>query len=403
MPPRCGGARLQNATDGHSLMAPQKPRFALVNTYAHPTRSSVEKMLAESFPEFAIDHISIVEVVKQHKGWIAPNLLYVVAELSSAVMQGRLTVRDAYMRTTYAFRHIHAAMRRLIIPGRHAFSFQMQSMFDSSVPGVPHFVYTDHTHLSNLHYPDFDRSELRPQRWIDLERALYENTASVFTRSTDVAADLTHFYNIPADKVECVWAGSNVESAAASLPENDNYANQRILFVGVDWERKGGPELAAAFREVLKAHPRAQLVIAGPSVGLDLPNCTVLGHVSAAELAQHYQQASIFCLPTRREPFGIAFVEALMHRLPIVATRVGAVPDMVTEGVNGYLVPSGDVAGLVKGLSRLLDDPVLCRSMGERSYLQGRDRYDWKRVGERMRARVMPFISEPTASAVVAG
>ncbi|MBV9913466.1 MAG: glycosyltransferase family 4 protein, partial [Sinobacteraceae bacterium] len=118
----------------------------------------------------------------------------------------------------------------------------------------------------------------------------------------------------------------------------------------------------------------------------------VLGRVSAAELAQHYQQASIFCLPTKREPFGIAFVEALQHRLPVVATRVGAVPDMVGDGVNGYLVAPGETAPLTESLNRLLADPQLCRTMGERSYEQARDRYDWRRVGARIRTKILPFV-----------
>jgi len=384
-------------------MTPDKPRFAFVNTYAHLTRSSVEKMLAESFPEFAIDHFSIVEIIKQHPAWIAPNLLYTFGESGRAMLQRRLTLREAYLTTTFAFRRLHLAMRKLIVPGRHAFSFQMQSLYDTSVPGVPHFVYTDHTHLSNLHYPDFDRRQLRSRGWLRLERSLYHNATTVFTRSTDVAADLNRFYDVPPDKVECVWAGSNVAIDAQARQQNDDYSNQRILFVGIDWERKGGPELIAAFREVLRSHPRAQLVIAGAAVTPDVPNCTVLGRISAAELARHYQQASIFCLPTKREPFGIAFVEALQHRLPIVATRVGAVPDMVSEDVNGYLVAPGEIAPLTERLNRLLADPQLCRTMGERSYEQARDRYDWRRVGARIRAKILPFVTLPAGAEPIAG
>ena len=387
-------------------MGADKPRLAFVNTYAHLTRSSVEKMLAESFPEFAIDHFSIVETIKQHPAWIAPNLLYTFAESARAMLQRRLTLREAYLTSTFAFRRLHMAMRKLIVPGRHAFSFQMQSLYDTSVPGVPHFVYTDHTHLSNLHYPDFDQRQLRSRGWLRLERSLYHNAATVFTRSTDVAADLNRFYEVPPEKVACVWAGSNVEIDAQARQQNDDYSNQRILFVGIDWERKGGPELIAAFREVLRSHPRAQLVIAGATVKPDVPNCTVLGRISAAELARHYQHASIFCLPTKREPFGIVFVEALQHRLPVVATPVGAVPDMVSEGVNGYLVAPGDVALLTERLNRLLADPQLCRTMGERSYEQARDRYDWRRVGARIRARILPLATvcagdEPVAGASV--
>src|SRR5262249_54964603 len=158
-------------------------------------------------------------------------------------------------------------------------------------------VYTDHTHLSNLRYPDFDRSTLRSAGWLALERSVYANAATVFTRSTDVAADLTQYYNIPSSRIECVYAGGNGDVTRWSPPDNEGYRNQRIFFVGIDWERKGGPELIEAFKEVLKQHPHAHLTIAGPELDLDLPNCTVLGRVSARELVRQYTQASIFCLP----------------------------------------------------------------------------------------------------------
>ena len=371
---------------------PTKPRLALVSTYAHLTRDSVERMLAEAFPEFEIDNFSVPEVVKRHRAWIAPNLLYAVKEYRQAMLQGRATLREAYLTTTYVFKKLHAAMRGLIDPGRHLFSFQTQSLYDTSVPGVPHFIYTDHTHLSNLHYPDFDRSALRCPAWLALERTIYQNAAAVFTRSTDIAADLTRFYDIGADKVECVYAGSNVDIPKSTVRANDGYTNQRIFFVGIDWERKGGPELVEAFRKVLNAHPRAHLTIAGSSVPLDLPNCTVLGRVTPDQLAHHYAHASVFCLPTKREPFGIAFVEAMMNALPIVGTRVGAVPDMVEDGVNGYLVEPGQADTLAEALCKLLADPQQCAKMGERSYERALERYNWARVGERIRARVMRIV-----------
>ena len=369
-------------------------QIALVSTYSHPTRDSIERMLAASFPELQIENFSVVEVLKRHREWIAPNLWHVVAEYGRELARRRMTLREGYFRTTYAFTRLHEAMRKLIDPRRHAFSFQMQSLYDTSVPGVPHFIYTDHTHLSNLHYPDFDRRTLRSPEWLALERTIYENATVVFTRSTDVAADLTRFYNIPASKVECVYAGSNVEVSHRGPPDNAGYSNQRILFVGVDWKRKGGPDLLDAFKDVLHRYPNAHLTIAGADVRVDLPNCTVLGHVSAQQLARHYAQSSIFCLPTRHEPFGIAFVEAMMHRLPVVATRVGAVPDMVDDGVNGYLVNPGDPQALAQALCKLLVDPAQAEAQGGRSYTKATDLYTWSRTGQRIRARIMRTLDE---------
>ena len=368
--------------------------IALVSTYHHPTRDSIERMLTAAFPEFQLENFSITDVMRRHRRWIAPNLWYLATEYGREIARRRTTLREGYLRTTYAFTQLHYAMRELIDPRRHAFSFQMQSLYDASVPGVPHFIYTDHTHLSNLHYPDFDRSALRSAAWLALERTVYENAAVVFTRSTDVAADLTRFYNISPAKIECVYAGSNVDVTHYGPPDNHGYSNQRIFFVGIDWYRKGGPELLQAFRYVLHRFPNAHLTIAGADIRVDIPNCTVLGHVSPEQLARHYAESSIFCLPTRHEPFGIAFVEAMSHGLPVVATTVGAIPDMVEDGVNGYLVTPGDPHALAQALCKLLENPAHCEALGRASQEKATERYSWPRTGQRIRARILRFLGD---------
>jgi glycosyltransferase involved in cell wall biosynthesis len=382
------GARTASCAPETTTME-AKRRIALISTYSHLTRGSIEQMLKTAFSEFEVETLCIVDVVKRNRGWIAPNLWYVGKEYGRELARRQMTLREAYFRTTYTFVRLQEAMRRHIDPGNHLFSFQMQSLYNTSVPGVPHFIYTDHTHLSNLNYRDFDRSTLRSSEWLALERSIYESAAVVFTRSTDVAADLVRFYGIPAAKVECVYAGSNVDVEAHGMPNNGDYRNQRILFVGVDWQRKGGPELLQAFKSVLRSYPNAHLTIAGADIRVDVPNCTVLGNVTPDKLSRCYAEASIFCLPTRREPFGIAFVEAMMHRLPIVGTRVGAVPDMVEDGVNGYMVEPGKPDILAKALCNLLASPETCREFGQRSYEKASERYTWALTGQRIRARIM--------------
>ena len=373
-------------------MGATKGRIALISTYAHLSRNSMERMLKTGFPEYEVDNFSVDEIVKRNWFWMPRNLWYVARECGLEVLRGQISPRHAFFRTTHAFARLRAAMRQHIRPDRHLFSFQMQSLYNTSVPGVPYFVYTDHTHLSNLSYPDFDRKELRSQEWIALERSIYESATVVFTRSSDVTADLIRYYGIPAEKIECVYAGSNVDVKNAGMPDNAGYSNKRILFVGVDWLRKGGAELTEAFQTVLKSHPDAYLTIAGSATPVNIPNCRVLGNVSAGDLSRYYTEASIFCLPTKREPFGIAFVEAMMHRLPIVGTRVGAVPDMVEDGVNGFLVEPGRSDTLAEALCRLLDSPQVCRQFGQRGYGKAVERYTWAGTGQRIRSRILKEI-----------
>jgi len=387
------GALSDDLTAEFRQSAMPRDTIAFISTYTHPSRDSIERTVREAFPEYRLENIKTADIIRAHREWIAPNLLFVGAEFGADILAKRASLSECYRRTTYLFRHLKTAMREVIDPARHVFSFQTQSMYDTSVPGVPHFLYTDHTHLSNLSSPYFDRRRLRSQKWIDLERTIYHNASRVFTRSSDITADVVNHYGVTPDHVACVRSGSNIHIPADFQPANDNYANKRILFVGSEWERKGGPELEQAFREVLKVHPDAHLTIAGVSPRLDLPNCTVLGKVPLQELTRHYAEASIFCLPTRLEPFGIVFIEAMLHRLPIVATRTGAVPDMVKQNETGLLVEPGDAKGLGRALIELVGDPARCRRYAETGYRHAREGYTWERVGQRMRENILPFLT----------
>src|SRR5207302_3133370 len=75
-----------------------------------------------------------------------------------------------------------------------------------------------------------------------------------------------------------------------------------------------------------------------------------LGHLPFAALVAEYRNATIFALPTEQEGFGIVFLEAMASSLPIVATRVAAVPEVVSDGVTGLLVDPGDESTLAQTL-----------------------------------------------------
>jgi glycosyltransferase involved in cell wall biosynthesis len=84
----------------------------------------------------------------------------------------------------------------------------------------------------------------------------------------------------------------------------------------------------------------------------------------------------------------------MMHRLPVVGTRIGAVPDMVEDGVNGYLVEPGQSQTLAEALCRLLDSPEVCQTFGLRSYQKAVDRYTWAGTGQRIRKRILRELGE---------
>jgi glycosyltransferase involved in cell wall biosynthesis len=112
-----------------------------------------------------------------------------------------------------------------------------------------------------------------------------------------------------------------------------------------------------------------------------LPNCTILGDVSLEKVAEYYDKASVFCLPTKREPFGIVFIEAMLNRLAIVTSSIGATPELVVNNENGYRL-NYEASEYAVTLIRLLNDPLTLKTFGDRSYLIAKQSYTWDLVGE---------------------
>ncbi len=360
---------------------------------APPANAQVLHALRQAMPGYEIRVFYILDELKRAPVALATAAMVAGVTYAPDLVRRRKALRHAAFRTPWLFHWIKRRAAELINPADHAFSFQMQSLFDASVPGLPHFVYTDHTHLENLNYEGVGPADLYSKKWIDCEQSVYRNATRIFTRSSNVSESLVTQYGCEADRATCVYAGSNAEIPRELPADPNRYSRKNILFAGIDWHRKGGPTLLAAFDRVRKRHPDATLTIVGaaPDIG-NMPRCKVVGRVPLDEMPRHFAEASVFCLPTQLEPFGIVFVEAMWQRLPIVATRVGAVPDMVEDGVNGYLVPMGDASALADRLNRLLDDPDLCASFGAASHKLAQDRYDWPVVARRMKDEIFAVL-----------
>jgi alpha-maltose-1-phosphate synthase len=145
----------------------------------------------------------------------------------------------------------------------------------------------------------------------------------------------------------------------------------RVLFMGGDFPRKGGPDLVRAWREArLGERARLDLVThlpvaeADPALGMHV-HTGVTAHSPAWRAL--WRDADVFVLPTRDEAFGTVFQEAAAAGLPAVGTRLNAIPEVVVEGETGLLVPPGDRAALTAALETLVASAELRREMGSRA------------------------------------
>jgi alpha-maltose-1-phosphate synthase len=221
------------------------------------------------------------------------------------------------------------------------------------------------------------------------ERRLYDRVDVLMTMSEWLARSFVESFGQDPAKVVAVGAGANFESLP-ERPERD-YSKPRILFVGKEFDRKAGPQLLAAFAELRRERPDAELWIVSEHVEDPAPaGVTFFGRIrrsepaGEAEIQRLYREATAFALPSIYEPFGIAMLEAMSWSLPCLGSDRCAIPEMVDDGVTGVLVDPEEPRSMLDGLRRLVADPARMREMGEAGQRRFVERYTWDAVAARM-------------------
>jgi glycosyltransferase involved in cell wall biosynthesis len=161
-------------------------------------------------------------------------------------------------------------------------------------------------------------------------------------------------------------------------PARSPSATLRLLLVGTYGERKGCFDLVEA---LARARARgvdvtirfvgreeyhgdeARLAARARAFGVD-GRIEFSGTKRAEELAACYENADVVCLPSYRELLPMALLEGMAFALPVLASPVGGIPDLVEDGRSGFLVEPGDVDGLTRGIESLAADPLRRREMG---------------------------------------
>jgi phosphatidyl-myo-inositol dimannoside synthase len=182
-------------------------------------------------------------------------------------------------------------------------------------------------------------------------------------------------------------------------------SDRSVLLVGrmVSAERhKGHDQLLDAWADVQARVPSAQLVIAGQGddlaryqakardLGIDR-QVLFAGRVSEAMLHALYERAAAYAMPARAEGFGLVYLEAMSHRLPVLASTADAAPEIVLDGETGFLIAPDDRGALVDRLVSLLEDEPLRRRMGEAGYARWRAQFSYARFQDRLREILRPL------------
>lgn len=241
---------------------------------------------------------------------------------------------------------------------------------------LPAVVSTDATFLQGAyHLPHrrptrFTASAVRVSQWF--ERRVYAAATLLVAQSEWVAQSLHRAYGIDRDRIRVIPFGLNVGPPPVrhepdGLPE--------ITFVGSTLDRKGGSRLLRVFREHLR--DRCVLNLVTRDAVAPEPGVRVLSDFEPgdARLPDLLARTAVFAFPTEMDNSPYSVLEAMRAGVAVVATRVGALPEMVADGTTGLLVTHDDGV-LAAAIGSLLDDPARAAAMGAAGRARFEELYD---------------------------
>lgn len=212
---------------------------------------------------------------------------------------------------------------------------------------IPMLHVSDATYAAmSGYYPgEFEGISARSKRLGNEMEAMSLSRSRAAVLSSEWAArSAREDYGVPASRVHVVPLGANLDSDLTPVTARP-MDKCRLLFVGVDWRRKGGDIVHAAFQSLRARGLDVELHIAGCTAPVDGPGIHQHGFLSKGDPNQYarlkdlFRQASFLFVPSRQEAFGLVFAEASAVGLPSISTATGGIPSVVSDGVNGLLLP----------------------------------------------------------------
>jgi glycosyltransferase involved in cell wall biosynthesis len=245
---------------------------------------------------------------------------------------------------------------------------------------------------STFRYPGLDvtfedqtvaQSQLAPgaakDRWIRRQASIYRGARHCLTSTSWVKASIVNDYGVDQAKVTPVGLGANI----VCRPIPKNWDKPKLLWVGVDWNRKGGDLLLKAFANA--RIPDASLDIVGRHPRIDAPNVRAHGEIRDEDrLREFFEAATLFVLPSLFDASPIVFLEAASAGTPCIGTDTGGTRYSV--GPAGEVVPPNDVNALTEMLHKMTT-PAVASTYSSRA-VEHAAAHTWEAVAERVLAAI---------------
>lgn len=305
----------------------------------------------------------------------------------------RKGVHDCGLRGAYSYVAFAALRRWQLLHERaydlehYFFSLPTGSLSLLPVARPPPYVVS----LRGSDVPSYDAFNTRLERLhrllLPVTRHIWNHAAAVVALSASLRETASR--TLPALPIQVIPNGVD---GARFRPAEVSHDTRDLHLVSVArlLERKGLHYLLEAIIAQPAPLPvRLTIIGTGPyqdelrrltaALGLS-DRVTFKGFVPNDQLADLYRGADLFVLPSQTESFGLVFAEAMASGLPILATRVGGIPDLVRHGLDGLLVEPADPHALRAALARLIANPAERRAMGASARARVLERYSWHQV-----------------------
>ncbi len=233
------------------------------------------------------------------------------------------------------------------------------------------------------------RHRLKPLKMAWLKRPFFRNFGAIVAVSKAVAVGVNYAALVPSDRVVTVPNGVVQPVSPGSGPtlrERCGVAGEApvVGLVGRLVPDKGAACLVTAVGKLAASWPELQVMLVGGGDPGGAYRRQLQGLADGAgwgarlhflgfvpEAARYIREFDVQVVPSVAEPFGLATIEAMASAVPVIATTAGGSPEIIQDGVEGFLVPAGDTQALADRLSCLLASPEQGRQLGAR----GRERY----------------------------
>lgn len=230
----------------------------------------------------------------------------------------------------------------------------------------------------------FCKLENRKQKFKNFlfEKLALKNAKAYIAPTTFAGKETRKIFGLKKERIKTIHYGLQLENFENSNPEK--YISNTILYIGTIIRKKGVFELAQVFNKVIESNPEANLILIGNDT-LDIKTgnkstyelveqifskaakeqVSYLGKIPYREVKEHIKNAHVCTFPSFAETLGMVTIESMAMQKPVVNTSIGWAKELIDDGINGYLVHPSKIDLYAQRVLELLNNEVLCRTIGQ--------------------------------------